>query len=297
MALQNAIFVIWLAGASLIALSFIYVIVQSRKPADDESTRNASRTSRKLQGWLFVVMLVAFVVGSWATLRNFPIPVQRGSLEAGQTVDAVSRLWSWQLTPSTVMTGTPVEFRVTSADVNHGFAIYAPDGRIVTQAQAMPGYTNRVLHAFTTPGTYTVQCLEYCGIGHGPMRTTFEVIEPGQATNAAASVATQAGTSALSLVDRGKQLSQNNGCLACHAATAAKGIGPGWGGLYGAEVRLDDGSTAIADDAYILQSIRDPAAKVVVGYIKGLMPPVGSQQMSDDDIAAVVAYIRSLKAP
>ena len=71
--------------------------------------------------------------------------------------------------------GTPVEFRVTSSDVNHGFAIYAPDGRIATQTQAMPGYTNKLVHTFTEPGTYTVMCLEYCGIGHAPMTATLTV--------------------------------------------------------------------------------------------------------------------------
>jgi cytochrome c oxidase subunit 2 len=75
-----------------------------------------------------------------------------------------------------VKAGSVVEFRVTSDDVNHGFAIYAPDGLIVTQTQAMPGYTNKLLHTFKEPGTYTVQCLEYCGLGHAPMKTTLQVV-------------------------------------------------------------------------------------------------------------------------
>lgn len=62
--------------------------------------------------------------------------------------------------------------------MNHGFGVYAPDGRIVTQTQAMPGYTNRLVHTFEEPGIYTVQCIEYCGVGHGPMRATFEVLAP-----------------------------------------------------------------------------------------------------------------------
>jgi cytochrome c oxidase subunit 2 len=70
----------------------------------------------------------------------------------------------------------PVEFQVTSTDVNHGFAIYAPDGRIEIQTQAMPGVTNKFVHTFAQPGTYKVMCLEYCGVGHAPMTSRITVV-------------------------------------------------------------------------------------------------------------------------
>lgn len=174
MANQDVILTIWLVGAALITLGFIFVVTQVGKPAGDAAAR--IHASHVWQGRLFALMVVAFVVGSWATLRNFPIPSQQGALGAPQAVEAAGRMWAWELKPDKVNAGSQVEFRVTSADVNHGFAIYAPNGRIVAQTQAMPGYTNRLLHTFEQPGIYTVQCLEYCGIGHGPMRATFEVL-------------------------------------------------------------------------------------------------------------------------
>lgn len=176
MTLQDTAWTIWLVGAGLIALAFVFVIVQAGKPADDASAQRSVHTSHVLQAWLFVVLFVGFVAGSWATLGHFPIPPQSGSLHADQVVDAVGRQWSWQLTPATVQAGRVVEFRVTSDDVNHGFAIYGPDGRIVTQTQAMPGYVNKLLYTFDRTGAYTIQCLEYCGLGHAPMRTRLEVV-------------------------------------------------------------------------------------------------------------------------
>jgi cytochrome c oxidase subunit 2 len=68
-----------------------------------------------------------------------------------------------------VPAGQPVEIRVTTADVNHGFGLYDANNRLVTQTQAMPGFTNVIRHVFTTPGTYRVLCLEYCGLGHHTM--------------------------------------------------------------------------------------------------------------------------------
>ncbi|MEO8837264.1 MAG: hypothetical protein ABI351_00965 [Herbaspirillum sp.] len=176
MILQNVVWTIALAGIGLVTLGFIYVISQASKPADDAATRKATHTSHVLRRWLFAVLLLIFVGGSYATLHRFPIPLQHTPLGIHQVVEVVGQQWSWQIEPGTVRAGSPVEFRVTSKDVNHGFAIYAPDGRIATQTQAMPGFTNKIVHTFTQPGIYKVMCLEYCGIGHAPMTAAFTVV-------------------------------------------------------------------------------------------------------------------------
>lgn len=176
MSLQDALWAIAVGGMGLVTLAFLHVVSQASKPADDAATRQSAHTAHTLRRWLFALLLVGFAGGTWATLHQFPIPPQTGALGAAQVVEATGRMWSWELAPASVQAGSAVEFRVTSADVNHGFAIYGPDGRIVAQTQAMPSYANKLVHTFAQPGTYTVQCLEYCGIGHGPMKTTFEVV-------------------------------------------------------------------------------------------------------------------------
>jgi cytochrome c oxidase subunit 2 len=176
MILQNVIWTIALVGMGLVALGFIHVIHQAGKPADDAATRKAAHTSNVLQRWLFGAMLVAFVGVTYATLHRFPIAPQHSPLDVQQVVDVVGQQWSWQIAPKTVRAGSPVEFRVSSKDVNHGMAIYAPDGRIAAQTQAMPWFTNKHVHTFTQAGTYKVMCLEYCGIGHVPMTSEFTVV-------------------------------------------------------------------------------------------------------------------------
>lgn len=88
---------------------------------------------------------------------------------------------------------------------------------------------------------------------------------------------------------RGRDVAQENGCAGCHREGGG-GIGPDWEGLYGSTVTLDDGSTVVADEEYLALAITDPDAQVVDGY-DVRMPP---RDMSDDDVANVVAYIREL---
>lgn len=176
MVIQDLVWVITLLGIGLIALGFIYVIRQASKPADEAATRQAKHTSNVLRLWLFGALLSAFVAGSYVTLHNFPIPLQFGSLGTAQVVNVTGGQWYWLIEPNTVQVGSPVEFRVTSKDVNHGFALYAADDRIITQTQAMPGYTNKLLHTFTEPGTYQIMCLEFCGVAHASMTAQLQVV-------------------------------------------------------------------------------------------------------------------------
>lgn len=180
MATQSIAWSVTLGGVGLVALIFLYVIIQARKPASTAETQHATHKAHVFQAWFFAVLVVGFSAGTWATLRHFPIPEQHAPLKADQAVDVLGFMWGWSIEPSTVELGNTVEFRVSSKDVNHGFAIYNPDGNIVAQTQAMPGFTNTLLYHFTVPGTYTVQCLEYCGVAHGAMRTTIEVTPAAQ---------------------------------------------------------------------------------------------------------------------
>jgi cytochrome c oxidase subunit 2 len=174
--LQDIVWYIALAGMGLVALGFILVISQAGKTVDADAAARSGRHSSQFKAWLFGILVLIFIVGTWDTLRRYPIPDQGGPFDDPQVVDVAGYQWVWIIKPTTIRTNLATEFRVTSGDVNHGFAIYAPDGRIVAQTQAMPGYTNKLEHTFTQPGTYTIQCLEFCGIGHAPMTSTIQVV-------------------------------------------------------------------------------------------------------------------------
>lgn len=92
----------------------------------------------------------------------------------------------------------------------------------------------------------------------------------------------------------GERLVEENGCIACHAADRERLVGPGWGGLYGTDVVLEDGSVVVADDAFLTESILQPDAKIVAGFTAGGMPSYDGM-LDSDQLAAIVAYIRSLR--
>ena len=68
---------------------------------------------------------------------------------------------------------TPVKFRLTSADVIHGFLL--PDTNINTMV--VPGFVAEVRTSFAQPGMYHMPCNEFCGLGHHGMWTRV-IVEP-----------------------------------------------------------------------------------------------------------------------
>ncbi|MCO5089787.1 c-type cytochrome [Bosea sp. (in: a-proteobacteria)] len=104
----------------------------------------------------------------------------------------------------------------------------------------------------------------------------------------------RAAAAPLSAAAHGAALAEENGCTACHAKDRERLVGPGWGGLYGSTVKLADGSSVVADDAYLTEKILTPDARVVAGYEAGVMPSF-AEILDKDQIADVVAYIRSLE--
>ncbi|WP_162669168.1 c-type cytochrome [Gemmata massiliana] len=95
------------------------------------------------------------------------------------------------------------------------------------------------------------------------------------------------------LAFKGRQLFLKNQCINCHSATT-NAKAPALEGLFGTKVALKDGGAQLVDEAYIVESIRKPRVKVVDGWVP-IMPAYNAEQISDEDVNAIVAYIRSLK--
>ncbi len=177
MTTQGIVWNISLLAIAVIAAAFLYVVARSGAPMPAERVQ---KTAYGIRRWFFWALVLLGIGTAYATLAEFPVPDQRGQSAGARVVNVVGKQWYWELSEKQFSTGVPVEFRVTANDVNHGFGIYDPDGRLVAQVQAMPGFTNRLVHTFTEPGKYRVLCLEYCGLVHHNMIAEFEVVAARQ---------------------------------------------------------------------------------------------------------------------
>ena len=92
------------------------------------------------------------------------------------------------------------------------------------------------------------------------------------------------------LAERGLELAQSNGCVACHSLDGGVGIGPTWLGMYGKTETLVDGSTIVVDEDYIIESILRPDAKQVQGYEKVMVRSF----LSQEELQALVEFTRQL---
>jgi mono/diheme cytochrome c family protein len=94
----------------------------------------------------------------------------------------------------------------------------------------------------------------------------------------------------------GSKLFESLGCSGCHSLTGATLVGPTFKGLYGSKVQLSTGQTVTADDAYLLQSIEDPDAKISKGFPKGVMSAtIRPGSVPEEKAKQLVAFIKSKK--
>ena len=110
------------------------------------------------------------------------------------------------------------------------------------------------------------------------------------------------------LIAKGKVLFLSKICFTCHqtdpavpapaglALRAPKFIGEFWG--KDREVALGLGGKVVKvklDDKYFVESVKLPMAKVVKGALVPMPPP--PPPITDEDIAALMAYVKSLSKP
>ena len=163
---------LFLALSVVCAAAFLYV---ARSTADPAEISYAAAT--KLRAKLFWVVLAVLLVFLGLTLPYTPYPDD--TAQPDRVVHVRARQFAFDFSDSafpdgtsvdpgqpaltSIKTGELVEFRVTAMDVTHGFGVYDPEGELLAQVQAMPGYVNRLRMRFGAAATYP-------GLVHGVLR-------------------------------------------------------------------------------------------------------------------------------
>lgn len=199
--------------------------------------------------------------------------------------------------------GKPVLVLARSNDVLHDF--FVPPFR--ARMNTVPGQVSRFWFTPTVAGRYEALCAQLCGVGHPNMRGYVVVEDPANYKSWHAALPTFAKSQAKApeppagavaagggaRVEQGRALADAKGCVACHTIDGSPRVGPTWKGLHGKTETMADGSTALVDEAYLRSFIRDPQAR----HVKGFPPVMPKIELSDEELAALVAYIQSLGSP
>ena len=264
----------------------LFIVRHARETGNFDAIKAKASALRKV--W-FMVLVVAFAVAIGKSLYHLPYEefVKRRGAEPNFLVSAVGQTWSWVLSSDTVPLDRYVEFRVTSTDVNHGFAIYNDNDVLVGQVQAMPGYVNNLILKFDQPGEYRILCLEYCGTGHHRMITRFQVV-PNQ------SLKPKIVPEGWPNSHRAMKVIADAQCLSCHTTRGAQRLGLSWRGLRGATRTLNSGETITVDDSYLRRAILDHDSEIVKGFLPGLVWSY-SKRLTSNEAGDIIEYIKSLR--
>ncbi len=274
----------------LIAGLIVYYFIRYRRRSDEEVGQDAHGGLVLEITWTVIPLIIVMVIFVWGASVFFAM-----SRPPDETINVyvVGKQWMWkfqhldgqrEINELHVPLNRAVKLIMTSEDVIHD--VFVPAFRV--KADVLPGRYTTIWFQATRPGRYHLFCAEYCGTRHSGMIGEVVVME---AADYQAWLAGGAGGG--SLASAGEKLFQDLACVTCHRADA-QGRGPVLVGLFGKTVQLQSGETAVADEAYIRESILNPAAKVVAGY-QPIMPTFQGL-VSEEGLLQLIEYVKTLKS-
>ncbi len=311
-----------------IVAAMIWFAVKFRKEKNKKPKYIHGHTGLEII-WTVIPTILLFVCfgWGWAVYRD----MVHGPSNAME-VRVIGKQWAWQFIykNGTSVTGDlfvpvnrPVKLIMSSEDVLHAFFI--PNFRV--KSDVVPGMYTSVWFEAKVPGIHQVFCTEYCGTVHSVMLARVVVLtEPqwkdwlagkkidvnslpadpsfpgfranslGEGMPVAEAASSMANGGQVTLADKGKALVATKACTACHSSDGSTLVGPSYKGIYGTDVKVVEGGqtkTVKIDDNYLRESIEYPLAKVVEGYPPSM--PAFKGQLSEEEIASIIEYIKSLK--
>ncbi|MBX5480491.1 MAG: cytochrome c oxidase subunit II [Myxococcaceae bacterium] len=308
--LHYLIIVTTLSVGLTIAAAFLFMVVKYRRRSESDTTPRFT-TPLWLEATYFglpVTLFLAWFVIGFCDYVAFAEP-PRDALD----VYVTAKQWMWKFAypdgPASinelrVPAGKPVRLLITSRDVIHSF--FVPEFRL--KHDAVPGRYTQLWFEAPRPGEHPVLCAEYCGLEHSKMRARVIVMEANAfqdwitaekaklvADNGLRDAQPPPGAAQqASLREQGGAVAARKGCLKCHSVDGTAHIGPTWRDLYLRRERLEGGGEVIADEAYLTESMMDPAARVVAGF-RPVMPSYRGL-LTPGETAALIEYIRALRS-
>jgi cytochrome c oxidase subunit 2 len=271
----------------LIFGAIFYFAVRYRRRSDQELPVSVHTGWALEIVWSVIPFGLTMIMFGWGASIFFR---ESRAPDNAMQIYVVGKQWMWKLQHMEgqreinelhIPTGRPVKLIMTSEDVIHSF--YVPDFR--TKQDVVPGRYTMTWFEATKPGKYHLFCAEYCGTNHSGMIGWVYAMTPQEYQR------WLAGSPSGSLVQDGAKLFEDLACNNCHKPDGS-GRGPSLVGVFGSTVKLAGGGTVRADEAYIRESILNPAAKVVEGYQPDM--PTFQGLITEENVVQLIEYVKSL---
>lgn len=277
--------------AVVVVIFVVYFAIKYRDDTGDKVGAPITGSVPLELGWSLIPFFISIGIFVWASVVFFHIV-----RAPDQTLEVYStgKRWMWrfqhidgqrEINELHVPVGRPVRVVFTSEDVLHD--LFIPAFRV--KADAVPGRYSAIWFEPTQVGQYHIFCAEYCGTNHSGMIGTVFVMEQADYQAWLSGGGGAGGT----MLQQGEALFTQLACVTCHLADGS-GRGPSLVGVFGSKVTLEDGSTVIADESYLRESILTSQAKIVKGY-EHVMPTFQGL-INEDGIAALIEYVKSMQS-
>ena len=283
----------------LVAGLLLFFGIKYRKGSKADRSRPVHHDSRIELVMSVVPLILGLGIFVWAAKLYAEVYTPP---KASREVFVIGKQWMWHLQHPNgirennelhVPVGETIKLTLISQDVIHSF--FLPAFRI--KRDVVPGKYTTVWFKPDTPGRYRLLCTEYCGTQHSLMGGWIYVMgraefEEWETTGGRTGTSVAGGATADTPDAQGAVLFQEQGCANCHAGTGSVARAPNLVGIYNKPQKLAGGGSAVADDAYLRESILNPKAKIVAGY-QPIMPNYQGL-LSEDQVIQLIAYIKSL---
>jgi len=279
--------------------AMIYFAIRYRKQGgvDHETPRIEGSNFLEIV-WTVVPTIICIWVAYYGiVIYNEMVDVKEDPEKEFVLINAQGYRWAWDFqyqngktttNEIVVPVGRPTKIILTSRDVIHSFFI--PVMRV--KKDAVPGAYSHVVFTPVRTGEYPAFCTEYCGTNHSSMLANVRVVSEAEFQRWKNDRSDELSKLAMSPVDLGRSLYVDKGCNACHSLDGSAVVGPTFLNLFGSERKFTDGTTTVADENYIRESILYPASKISAGY-QNLMPAFEGQ-ISDNEIQGLIEFIRTI---
>jgi len=286
-------FILWISVfffALIVGLMILFIVRYRRREGHEAQESPSHNTALEITWSVIPIILVVLIF--FFGFRGF-LDMSTPPANAYEVL-VDGQKWKWTFTYPNgyvdenlhVPVDRPVQLVMSSSDVIH--SLYVPAFRI--KRDVVPGRYAKAWFEATAPGEYDLFCAEYCGTSHSDMIAHVIVHPVGEFETWLDKASNFLET--MSPVDAGRKLFQVRGCTQCHSADGSAKIGPTLLGAFEREERTSDGSTIIADENYLRESILEPTAVIVAGY-EPVMPTYQGR-LKDGEVTAIIEYIKSL---